>query len=95
MSRKLDLLFLNALNTKLDTWQLSCWNIFPDLMLGQRIFVQFKMYVVGYTSSLNFYYVFFSGLDEQAKIDKIKELLLSLPRHIIVVMRYLFAFLNQ
>lgn len=39
--------------------------------------------------------VFAAGLDEQAKIDKIKELLLSLPRPIIVVMRFLFAFLNQ
>ncbi|XP_052282439.1 SLIT-ROBO Rho GTPase-activating protein 1-like isoform X2 [Dreissena polymorpha] len=36
-----------------------------------------------------------SRLDEQAKIDKIKELLLTLPRTIIVVMRYLFAFLNH
>ncbi|KAL4227144.1 SLIT-ROBO Rho GTPase-activating protein 1 [Mactra antiquata] len=36
-----------------------------------------------------------SRLDEQAKIDKIKELLQSLPRHIIIVMRYLFAFLNH
>ncbi|XP_053377967.1 SLIT-ROBO Rho GTPase-activating protein 1-like isoform X3 [Mercenaria mercenaria] len=36
-----------------------------------------------------------SMLDEQAKIDKIKELLLSLPRPIIIVMRYLFAFLNH
>ncbi|XP_060578641.1 SLIT-ROBO Rho GTPase-activating protein 1-like [Ruditapes philippinarum] len=36
-----------------------------------------------------------SMLDEQAKIDKIKELLLSLPRPIIIVMRYLFSFLNH
>ncbi|XP_052778969.1 SLIT-ROBO Rho GTPase-activating protein 3-like isoform X2 [Mya arenaria] len=36
-----------------------------------------------------------SRLDEQAKIDKIKELLLSLSRPIVIVMRYLFAFLNH
>lgn len=36
-----------------------------------------------------------SRLDEQAKIDKIKELLGTLPPPILVVMRYLFAFLNH
>ena len=42
-----------------------------------------------------FFFVFIPGLDESAKIEKIKELLGTLPRPIIIVMRYLFAFLNQ
>lgn len=36
-----------------------------------------------------------SKLDDQQKIEKMKELLSTLPRSIIIVMRYLFAFLNH
>lgn len=41
-------------------------------------------------------YLYFSDADELKKcIQRIQELVLPLPRPIVVVARYLFAFLNQ